>query len=112
MTPAALTAPAPRYYRLELRRGRKERIVTAFTDAELEAKIAPFAARLLGVERLRTYTCSVCGTSGPWRDGWQWYGAYRDVDDGKPIVIMCSDVCHARAKERRLVPRNAATLRE
>ena len=41
----------------------------------------------------RIYTCSACGTKGKWGAEWSWYGSWRAVDEGKPIVYCCSVVC-------------------
>jgi hypothetical protein len=40
--------------------------------------------------------CTVCGTRGAWGPGWCWYGSWRDVDEGRPYTIVCSDVCRAK----------------
>jgi len=39
------------------------------------------------------YTCTVCGTTGQWGPEWSWYGSYRALDRGEPIVTCCSVAC-------------------
>ena len=39
------------------------------------------------------YTCSVCGKVSIWGDSWSWYGSYKELDDGKPIITVCSEKC-------------------
>ena len=42
----------------------------------------------------RVYTCTVCGTTGPWGPTWSWYGAWRDVDlNPEKIITCCSVAC-------------------
>ncbi len=36
------------------------------------------------------HQCSVCKRRGRWREGWQWYGSLRDIDDGQ-VVKVCPD---------------------
>ena len=53
------------------------------------------------------HQCSVCGARDAWREGWQWYGSYKDMDEGKPILKMCGDQCRVKAVADKMVPRNA-----
>ena len=39
------------------------------------------------------HTCTVCRVVGPWGPSWQWYGSYRDLDEGRPVAKICSDAC-------------------
>lgn len=58
------------------------------------------------------HTCSICGKTEPWGRAWVWYGSYKRLDDGKPIVKMCSARCREKAKEQRLVPQEEVWLDE
>jgi len=44
----------------------------------------------------RLHTCSVCGTEGPWGPEWQWFGSLADIEDGRPVVKVCSKKCKTR----------------
>lgn len=44
----------------------------------------------------KVYTCNVCGTEGVWGEGWSWYGSYRAMDRGEPIVVCCSEHCRKK----------------
>lgn len=55
----------------------------------------------------RQHQCRVCGAVGAWGRSWLWYGSFKGMDDGDPIVITCSDRCRADAKAQGLVPKNA-----
>lgn len=48
------------------------------------------------------HCCSVCGTVGLWGPSWQWFGSYKDLDEGKPIVKVCSEACKKKAPWGRL----------
>jgi hypothetical protein len=43
-----------------------------------------------------THECSVCHTTDAWCGSWQWFGSYKDLDDGLPVVRTCSDKCRAQ----------------
>lgn len=45
----------------------------------------------------RYHTCSVCRKMGKWTASWSWYGSYKDLDDGKPIIKVCSEKCRKAA---------------
>jgi hypothetical protein len=47
-------------------------------------------------EPRQIHTCTVCGKEDFWSDDWQWFGSYRDLDDGKPIEKFCSERCLER----------------
>jgi len=49
----------------------------------------------------REHTCTICGTTGPWTEAWVWYGSYRQIDDGEPVVKLCSPPCRAEFSKRR-----------
>lgn len=49
------------------------------------------------------HKCSVCHTEGVWTDSWVWYGSYRELDDGAPVVKLCSAKCKAEHSRRRKV---------
>lgn len=40
-----------------------------------------------------SHTCSICGKIEPWSESWSWFGSYKELEDGKPILKFCSDVC-------------------
>lgn len=41
----------------------------------------------------RPHRCNVCGAVGPWSSKWSWWGSVKDLDDSKPVVKICSEVC-------------------
>lgn len=41
----------------------------------------------------RVHTCSTCRTVSVWTDGWSWFGSYKEIDDGKPVLKFCSNAC-------------------
>ena len=41
----------------------------------------------------KVHTCSTCGKQDIWGEGWQWYGSWKDIDDGKEITKTCSTEC-------------------
>ena len=41
----------------------------------------------------RLYKCDVCGKVENWNNEWQWFGSYKDQEDGKPILYVCSVKC-------------------
>lgn len=104
---AAVPASDPLWFRLHLHR-RGERVVKVRDLVELQAEIAKLGPRFVGSEAMRVHQCAACETRGPWTAGWGWYGTIADMDDGQPIVKMCSDACFAAAKDRGLIPRNAS----
>ena len=48
---------------------------------------------------VRTHECSVCKRVDAWGDDWSWYGSINDLDDGKPIVKLCSAACKRVVEE-------------
>lgn len=67
---------------------------------------SPFYLRPQPPKRLApVHKCSVCGRrAGSWGPGWRWYGSMAQLDEGKPIVKMCSKQCAAQAKDNGLIP--------
>jgi predicted nucleic acid-binding Zn ribbon protein len=49
----------------------------------------------------RSHQCSICSKVAPWSDEWTWYGSYRQIDDGEPVVKLCSASCKAEFSKRR-----------
>lgn len=45
------------------------------------------------------HTCRTCGKQAVWQKGWQWYGSWKDWDDGEPIYKACSDECTGKKQE-------------
>ena len=45
------------------------------------------------------HTCSLCGKVERWGETWEWYGSYKDIDDGKPIIKVCGQPCKAQPEE-------------
>ena len=45
----------------------------------------------------KLWTCGGCGTVAVWGPSWQWYGSMKDLDDGKPIAVACTDDCIKKA---------------
>ena len=39
------------------------------------------------------HRCTICGRDGFWGPTWSWYGSYKQLDDGAPVVKICSDAC-------------------
>lgn len=50
---------------------------------------------------IRIHTCSVCDKEGTWSDTWAWRGSWKTMDNGDPVIKVCSDACLEEA-ERRL----------
>jgi hypothetical protein len=68
-----------------------------FVVVEGEAELARIKARkvpkVILVEPAKTYTCEECGKISAWTDSWRWYGSYQDLDEGKPVIHLCSPEC-------------------
>lgn len=47
----------------------------------------------------RPHECSSCGKLEPWSASWSWYGSYRDIDDGAPVLKFCSTACADKMPE-------------
>ena len=52
----------------------------------------------------RIWTCCICGKQETWRDGWQWYGSWKDLDDSRNPPAMCSDAGAEAHREREKLP--------
>ena len=51
----------------------------------------------------KLYKCDICGKTGNWSDDWQWFGSYKDYDDGKALVFTCSEDCRKKVKHKELL---------
>ena len=49
-------------------------------------------------QKKAVHTCSVCGKVEFWGDSWEWYGAYKDLDENRPIFKTCSAECKKESK--------------
>lgn len=47
----------------------------------------------------KKHTCSVCQKTEEWGPKWAWYGSYRDLDDGVPVLKFCSPACAGQMPE-------------
>lgn len=56
------------------------------------------------------HTCSVCAQVAAWGPTWQWFGSHKDLDDGRPILKICSEACHDQLKAQGGAPRVLARL--
>lgn len=45
------------------------------------------------VDSRQRHRCTICGIEGAWSDAWQWFGSYKDQDEGKPVLKTCSAAC-------------------
>lgn len=45
------------------------------------------------------YKCDICGKVGNWTDGWQWFGSYKDWEDGEILLYTCSSKCRNNITE-------------
>ena len=55
-------------------------------------------------DQRRSHECSMCGKVEPWNEEvWAWFGSYMDLDDGKPIIKVCSEECRETAKHHRIM---------
>ncbi len=119
MPDLAIVAAAPATttpYRLTVRRrhGRGVRresetiLVYASDEAELQEIIRAFPGRVDWWERAKLHECSACWMRAPWGPSWGWYGSYAEMEDGKPVVKLCSDACWSDAKRRGIIPPNAS----
>ena len=46
----------------------------------------------------QVHTCSICGKTGFWDDNWRWYGSWKEIDDGKNPIKICSKECAIKSK--------------
>ena len=42
------------------------------------------------------HRCCMCPSFGPWGDTWEWFGSFRDVEDGVPVAKFCAPDCRLR----------------
>ena len=49
----------------------------------------------------RLHECSICGKQGPWTNEWEWFGSYKQIDDGEPVTKICSPACKLEFQSRR-----------
>jgi len=45
------------------------------------------------INNKRLYKCDICGKVGNWDNNWEWFGSYKDQDNGKPLLYICSTEC-------------------
>lgn len=59
----------------------------------------------------RVHTCSICGKIDNWKDGWSWFGSYRELEDEPwKILKFCSDACLTIGqREHKLPPAGEGT---
>jgi hypothetical protein len=50
---------------------------------------------------MSVHVCTICEKSAEWSPAWTWYGSYRQLDDGEPVVKLCSAACKAEFSKRR-----------
>ncbi len=41
------------------------------------------------------HRCTICGRVAAWDPSWTWWGSHRDLDEGRPVVKVCSEPCRA-----------------
>jgi hypothetical protein len=41
----------------------------------------------------RLHRCTICGRVGSWGPTWEWWGSAKDLDEGRPVVKICSSAC-------------------
>lgn len=49
------------------------------------------------------HICTVCGKEENGTDSWMWFGSWADLDDGNPILLICSESCKTTACAQGLV---------
>jgi len=93
-----------------LSRQSEDVLIEAADRADLAAQLAGIKGAVDGYHQARIHECSVCGRSGPWTETWGWYGSVADLDNGNPVVKVCSPECFASAQASGLIPRTATTI--
>lgn len=58
-----------------------------------DRKLARRTPRAAGWRPAALHRCDICQACGPWTESWTWFGSYADLDDGKPVVKLCSKSC-------------------
>ena len=54
---------------------------------------------LIETHHKKLYKCDVCDKVENWNDDWQWFGSYRDEEDGEPLLYICSLNCRGNMTE-------------
>jgi len=59
----------------------------------------------------RQHTCTVCGHTGPWGKGWEWYGSLKQIDESlTPVFKVCDHICKSKAEAEGLREKYEAGL--
>ena len=91
------------YFRLHFRNG-----TTKIVDRAEYLRLNGLKRRMfMTSEPCKIHQCSVCHKTGPWDDGWGWYGCYADIENGKPIIKTCSEKCFGQGERDGLIPADA-----
>jgi len=99
------------WWRLSWGRIGRSKLVKVSTAVQLEGHVRALRARGPVLrERPRLHTCSACQQQSPWGPTWTWYGSYLQLDEGVNVPRLCSDACRRKAKQMKLVPRNARLI--
>jgi|DEB19_MinimDraft_2_1074335.scaffolds.fasta_scaffold25355_1 hypothetical protein len=93
------------WYRPVLRTGASDPVFASWREIQKIKRVGRH--KVYAYERARLHTCTVCQVAGPWSSAWGWYGSWKQIDDGNPIVKICSESCFVEAKKRRLIPKSA-----
>lgn len=51
---------------------------------------------IIHTQARRLYQCDCCGKTDVWGDTWAWYGSWRAMDDGDPLLTICSADCRVK----------------
>lgn len=71
-------------------------------EAERDRICASKVPKVHSVEVAKEHTCSICGKVEAWDpDKWSWFGSYKQMEDGKPVVKFCSQDCANTHKAKR-----------
>lgn len=99
------------WWRLSWGRAGRTKVVQVSSAADLERHVLALRARGHVLrERVALHTCSVCQRQAPWGPTWTWYGSVADMDVGILVPKLCSDDCRSRARDAKIVPRNARIM--
>jgi hypothetical protein len=53
----------------------------------------------------RTHVCSTCGKIDNWKDGWVWFGSYRQIEDEpEKILKFCCESCMTVGQREHKLP--------
>lgn len=72
---------------LDARRAERNRQRRARERQRPKPESRPLDAYTVGEDGRRVWTCTRCGASGPWEDGWKSFGTL----DGPPIKVLCPE---------------------